>query len=133
MNRFCLLLAFLLAFSASAGAEVEWQVSQHLKLPSAPIDVATSADGQRVFVLLKAGEVRIYDAGGQQQEALMIGGNADKIAVSPDGEQLVLSDSKTQQVSLVALDYVKPIDLSGSPFKGPADAKVVVAVYSDFQ
>ena len=133
MNRLCLLLAFVLALTSPAMAEVEWQVSQNLKLPSAPIDIATSADGQRVFVLLKAGEVRIYDAGGQQQEVLKIGGSADKIAVSPDGEQLVLSDSKSPQVSLVALDYVKKIDISGSPFKGPADAKVVVAVYSDFQ
>ena len=133
MIRYILVLLSVLLISSIASAEVEWQVSQDLKLPMAPVDIATSADGQKVFVLLSGGEVRIYDANGQLLEEVRLETAADKIAVSPDGEQLVLSDSKTKQVKMVSLDYIKPIDISGSPFKGPADAKVVVAVYSDFQ
>ena len=133
MIRYILVLISVLLVGSVASAEVEWQVSQDLKLPAAPVDIATSADGQKVFVLLKGGEVRIYDANGQLQEEVRLEVTADKIAVSPDGERLVLSDSETKQIRMVSLDYIKPIDITGSPFKGPADAKVVVAVYSDFQ
>jgi DNA-binding beta-propeller fold protein YncE len=131
--RILLIAVLALALCAPVYAEVEWQVSQNLKLPSAPVDIATSADGQKVFVLLQGGELRIFNANGQQQEAVNLEISADKIAVSPDGGRLVLSDSKSKQVRLVSLDYIKPIDISGSPVKGPDDATVVVAVYSDFQ
>jgi sugar lactone lactonase YvrE len=130
INFFVLVLLFL---ASTAVAEVEWQINRNFKLPAAPVDITTSSDGQKIFVLLKGGEVHIYDTNGQQLERLRFGTEADKIIVTPDGERLLLSDSKTKQVKLVSLDYIKSIDISGSPFKGPKDAKVVVAVYSDFQ
>ncbi len=133
MVRMLPIFLLILSFSAAALAEVEWQVVQSLQLPSSPVDVTTSGDGQRVFVLLENGEVRVYDAGGTLQESVRLGLGADRIAVTPDGERLLLSDAKGRQVRMVALDFIKPIDISGSPFKGPDDAKVVVAVYSDFQ
>jgi len=33
----------------------------------------------------------------------------------------------------VAIDFIVNFNIAGSPFLGPADAKVVVAVFSDFQ
>ncbi len=131
MLRVLLLLVFLLPLATPVPAEVEWQLNQNFKLPTAPVDMTTSADGQRIFALLPGGEVRIYDAAGRQQEVLKLGRSADRIRVSPDGGRLILT--KGQEVSLVSLDYIKPIDISGSPVKGPEDAGVVVAVYSDFQ
>ena len=133
MSRISIFLLLFVLSASLATAEVEWQIDRNIKLPSAPIDVTTSADGQRIFVLLKGGEVQVFDASGKKQETINFGSNADRIVVSPDGERLLLSDSKGKQVNLVSLDFVKPIDIAGSPFKGPTDAKVVVAVYSDFQ
>ena len=133
MHRISILLLFLAFLASSVSAEVEWEIYRNFKLPSAPVDITTSADGQRIFVLLKEGDVQIYDANGRLQESLNLGSDADKIVVSPDGERLLLSDSKGMQVRIVSLDYVKPINITGSPFKGPDDARVVVAVYSDFQ
>lgn len=131
MIRIIFLIVMVLSLGSPVSAEVEWQVNQNFKLPSAPVDMATSADGQKIFVLLKGGEIRIYDANGRQQEMLKLDRSADQISVSPDGERLILS--KGQEVSFVSLDYIKPIDISGSPARGADDAKVVVAVYSDFQ
>lgn len=133
MVRFTVLVFSLVFLATSAVAEVEWQIDRKFKLPSPPVDITTSADGQRIFVLLKEGDVRIYDNNGQVLETLKTGSDADRLVVSPDGERLLLSDSKGKQVSLISLDYIKQIDISGSPFKGKKDAKVVVAVYSDFQ
>lgn len=133
MKRILFSVLIFLFLTSAAVAEVEWQINRNFKLPSAPIDITTSSDGLKIFVLLEGGEVRIYDPNGQQLERLRFGTEADKIVATPDGERLLLSDSKTRQVKLVSLDYIKEIDISGSPFAGPKDAKVVVAVYSDFQ
>ena len=133
MQRILILVLSLLFLATSVVADVEWQINGNIQLPSTPVDITTSADGQKIFVLLAKGEVQIYDANGRQQETLKFDRAADKIVVSPDGEKLLLSDSKGKQVQLVSLSYVKPVDIAGSPFKGPDDAKVVVAVYSDFQ
>ena len=133
MQRILILVLSLLFLATSVVADVEWQLNRNIQLPSTPVDITTSADGQKIFVLLKKGEVQIYDTNGQRQETLKFDTAADKIIVSPDGEKLLLSDSKGKQVQLVSLSYVKPIDIAGSPFTGPNDAKVVVAVYSDFQ
>lgn len=133
MQRILIPVLSLLFLATSVVADVEWQVNGNIKLPSSPVDMTTSADGQRIFILLAKGEVQIYDANGRQQETLKLDTAADKIMVSPDGEKLFLSDSKGKQVKLVSLAFVKPIEIAGSPFKGPKDAKVVVAVYSDFQ
>ena len=133
MQRILILVLSLLFLATSVVADVEWQLNRNIQLPSSPVDITTSADGQKIFVLLAKGEVQIYDTNGQRQETLKFDAAADKIVVSPDGEKLLLSDSKGKQVQLVTLSYVKPIDIAGSPFKGPKDAKVVVAVYSDFQ
>jgi hypothetical protein len=34
---------------------------------------------------------------------------------------------------ILVLDFIQNIDVSDSPFKGPADAAVTIAVFSDFQ
>ncbi|PLX98297.1 MAG: hypothetical protein C0623_13315 [Desulfuromonas sp.] len=131
MLRMCVLTLLFLLPAAIVPAEVEWQVNGNLKLDSDPIDMTTSADGQRVFVLQENGKIQVLDAWGRPQESLDLDFAAEKIAVSPDGERLILNKGK--EVQLVSLEFIKKIDISGSPFKGPDDAKVVVAVYSDFQ
>lgn len=133
MRRYVTLFFMLLLWPVVVSAEVEWQVEHDLKLPSAPLDIASGADGMKTFVLLENGRVRIYGADGSLQETLALEGKADRLAVTSDGGRLLLSDSKTGQVRVVSLEYVKSIDISGSPVKGPSDANVVVAVYSDFQ
>lgn len=133
ITRYLLAAAMLLLISTNGYAEVEWQISRNLQLPAAPVDVTTSADGQKIFVLLDKGEVRIYDADGRQYDSIRLGPDADRIAVSPDGQLLLVSDSRGKQIKMVSLDFIKSIDIAGSPFRGPEEAKVVVAVYSDFQ
>jgi len=131
MIRILVLLFLLLLPTSAVLADVELQVNGKFKLDSAPVDITSSADGQRIFALLEGGKLQVFDARGRLQETLDLGLAADKIQVSPEGDRLILSKGK--EVQLVSLDYIKLIDLAGSPFKGPADAKVVVAVYSDFQ
>jgi hypothetical protein len=55
------------------------------------------------------------------------------IGTSPNGDSLLLADSKAKTLEVVGISFVVDIDISGLPFKGPADAPVVIAVFSDYQ
>ncbi len=114
-------------------ASVEWEVTKTLKLENAPLDVAVSADGKRTFVLSEKGILLIYSPGGLLLDTLTVGSTVDGIEVSPGGDQLFLSSAKDKTVQIVSLDYISSINIAGSPYKGAADAPVVVAVFSDFQ
>ena len=55
------------------------------------------------------------------------------IAVSTKGDQLYLINSQRKTLKTVAVDFIVDFNITGSPFLGPADAPIVVAVFSDFQ
>ena len=124
--------ALLLTAGATTGtAEVEQRLSRSIRLPDAAIDVAATADGKRTFVLLANGTVQLYDAGGRSQGQLTVPAKARAISPSPDGSLLYVAVGNELQV--VAVDMVHQLDVTGSPFRGPADAPVTVAVFDDFQ
>ena len=138
MNR--LVASFLLACTialvglvGNGNAEMEFDVLQTIPLAKKAVDIATSGDGKHLFILLEGGVVDIYDQGGQRQDTLQVGASVDKIAASPDGSILYLTDSAANAVKIAEVSYLATIDTVGSPYKGKADAPVVIAVYSDFQ
>lgn len=118
---------------SGGSATVEGEVLATLPLDSAPLDVAVSADGRWTFVLVQGGEVRVYGADGEFQGTLRVKDGARGLAASPTGDRLFVSGRDPDRMDVVSVDFVHPIDVAGSPFKGPADAPVVVAVYNDFQ
>jgi hypothetical protein len=123
--------------SGLASENVEWNVYKTLQLEATPIDVAVSPDGRRFFVLTDRGEVVIYSASGPSagkiEAKIDVGKHADQLKLGPKGESLVLSSSKNKTVQIVTFDFIKEINVSGAPFKGPEDAAVVIAVFDDFQ
>jgi DNA-binding beta-propeller fold protein YncE len=116
-----------------AAATVEWSRQGVLQTDGVPVDLAVSADGKFTFVLTDAGRVLIYSAQGQEEGSLDVGKNIIGIASSPTGEQLFLLDGDGKAVQIVEVEFVQKIDAAGAPFKGPAEAPVVIALFSDFQ
>lgn len=133
LKAFFLAAVILLFLSSAASASVEWQVQKELNIGETPIDLAISSDGKRTFVLTKKGDIQIYSANGSLIEKISVGRSFDGIDVSPKGDKLYLSSGKDKSVQIVSLDFIMEINSVGSPYKGPADARVVVAVFSDFQ
>ncbi len=132
--KICILAATLIfCFSASAMAEVEIVDSKNLELDGKPIDIATSADGSYTFVLAKGGKIFIIDRSGTIKDTLIVDPSVENIDTSPKGDFLLLSTSKEKVLQIVKISFVVDIDVSGLPFKGPANAPVVVAVFSDYQ
>jgi hypothetical protein len=129
------LAAFLtmVVFAAESFARVEWDVQQKLKMDTPPVDVAVSTDGKWIFVLNDSGNILIYSLNGKLEDKISVGSHVDQIRVGPQDNLLLLSSRRNKTVELLAIDFIHKINISGSPFKGPEDAPVVIAVFSDFQ
>ena len=117
----------------SAAATVEWSRQGVLRTDGAPVDITVSADGKFTFVLTDTGRVAIYSAQGKEEGTLDVGKNITGIACSPAGDMLFLLDRDGKAVQRMGVDFVQQINTAGAPFKGPADAPVVIALFSDFQ
>ena len=131
----CLILIILLiwAIPPHVSAEVEWHIENTLKTGAAPADMVVSSDGQTVFVLTDDGNVLIYDPDGQLKDTIKIGPHVDQIRIDPQGERLFVSSRRNKTVEVIELSFIHDINTTGSPSKGPQDAPVVIAVFSDFQ
>ena len=132
-----LLLAMVIvlgAFTNSfASDSVELNLYKTLQLDKTPIDMAVSPDGSRIFVLSEKGEVVIYSAAGKIEAKIDVGQHVDQLKLGPRGDTLILKSGKNKTVEIVTIDFIQKINVSGSPFKVPEDAAVVVAVFDDFE
>lgn len=116
-----------------ADTSVEWDVEKKFQLKSEPIDVAVSPDGRRIFVLDDQGQILIYSPAGSFLDKIDVGEQFDHVKVSPGGEQLILNSRKKKSVQIIRLDFIQDINVSGSHFKGPENAPVVIAIFDDFE
>ena len=120
-------------FVSTASAELEWTFRKQVPLTSAPLDNAVSADGQ-LFFMLSAGEIAVYSLTQNKTiNTIPIDGDYDRISVSPKGNSLIVTSSAGKSMKIIDLEFIFQIDKSGLPLKGPADAPVTIAVFSDYQ
>lgn len=136
LKRFSFLLLtplIVLTLSTHCGAVVEWDILSTFKVAKAPVDVAVSRDGRLVYILTDGGTIHIYSTEGTLKDKISMGKSVDRIIIGPREDLLFVSSSQDKTVQLVMVGFVQHIDVTGSPFKGPAGAKVVISVFSDFQ
>ena len=125
--------ALVLISAAAALGDVQWSIINNLKLDSVPRDVAVTFDGQTIYILTEKGDILIYRSDGLFKDKIAIGPHADSLKIDQNGEQLYVISRKNKTIDTVQLDFIQEINTEGSPFKGPKDAGVVIAVFSDFQ
>ena len=117
----------------SASAEVDWQVQQTINLEKKPIDVALSARGSYLFILTDDGVVHVYDKTGNFKGLIEAGKNVDGITCGPNENLLILKNKKKREIRTIIVEYIQNIDIEGSPYRGNADASVVIVVFTDYQ
>ena len=129
--RFILLLVIFTPFTAQS--EVDWNISNAIQLDETPIDVAQAQGGELTYILTDQAKVYIYSAAGKLVGTIPVDPSVTDIAISAKGEQLYLINGKRKTMKTYDISFIVDFNVEGSPFLGPADAKVVVAVFSDFQ
>ena len=125
------------AFAASStpqnNASLEWKIIKQWKLPESPVDIVNSYDGKHVFILTKESKVLVYDDQGQLEGGVAVGKGVNAIDISPRAEKLYLIDGEKNTITTLSIDFIRDINISGSPFKGPEDAPVTVVLFTDFE
>jgi protein-disulfide isomerase len=135
----CLPMLFATLFlTTPCQAGVDWEISNTLKTPTAPLDVAASLDGKWTFVLAEGGKLLIYSDKGALEDTIAVDPAMDHIASSglqaanlPD--RVYLASSKSKTVQTVTLDFSVQINIQGAPFLGQENAPVVIVAFSDFE
>ena len=135
------LLAFLLTIqfgtfmpsSAGAAGGVDWEVQASWKLDVKPLDLVQSLDNQKVFILGDDNNVYMYSAQGEKLATIPVDKGVSAIDIAPRGEMLYLINGQENSYTSLAISFITPIDITGSPFLGDDNAPVVLAVFSDFQ
>jgi DNA-binding beta-propeller fold protein YncE len=134
--------ALILCFSAeltcadlgvNPPAKVDWQVQGEWKLPSTPLAVVYSLDQKHVFVLTDKHQVLVYDATGKIEGTIPVSKGVKAIDIAPRGESLYLIDSEKNTFTSVAIDFIIPINITGSPFQGKENAPITIVEFSDFE
>jgi hypothetical protein len=114
-------------------ADLEWRIIKDLDLKTTPVDVAPSADGQLIFILTP-GEILVYSIqAGKIIDKIPVDKDFDRITSSPRANILSITSSTKKVLQAILLEVIQRIDVTGLPFKGPADAPVTVAVFTDYQ
>ena len=130
-----MLLLLLLAVPAlSLGqSNVESSTIRELDLRVKPLDVASSMDGLMLYVLTP-GEIQVYSlVEGKVTSRIPVDKDFDRLTASPRENTIILTSSTKSSLKVLQLDFIQNIDVSGHPFKGPQEAPVTVAVFSDYQ
>ena len=127
------LLVTVLTTASWVFATVEINLQRTLTTDGVPVDVVVTQDGNLTFVLTDNGKILIYDRIGNLTDTVEIGTHIDQIDIGPQGERLFAASRQNKSVEIITLDFIRQINILGSPLKGSLEAPVVIAVFSDFQ
>ncbi|MCP4576148.1 MAG: hypothetical protein GY846_07690 [Deltaproteobacteria bacterium] len=135
----CLGLIFLfmgfMLFSAVSTlfAGVKMDLQHKLTMDNPPLDVVATPNGKFIFVLTDTGDISVFDRKGVLQNKIHVGDEVDQIKMDPQGNRLFVTSRSKKAIQVIDLDFFVEIHTADSPSKGPQNAPVVLAVFSDFQ
>ncbi len=130
---FLTILFSVMAFQTVCLAEVDWSVLKTLNLEEPPLDVAFSGNRNHIYVLNNKGQILIFNPAGNLLDKIEIGPDIDRMKLIQGSDVLFLTSRKNKTIQIVQLDFVQKINIAGSPYMGPDNAPVVIAVFSEFQ
>ena len=135
-----LLFTIILCTTASAASSdtnnqtsLEWQVQKQWQLLESPVDVVHSLDGKYVFILTRKHLVYIYTSDGKLEGSIPVDKGVTAIDIAPRAEALYLIDQEKNSFSSLSIDFIRDINTAGSPFLGPENAPVTIALFTDFE
>jgi hypothetical protein len=134
----CVVLVFFftagwVAIPQHTQAALEWRTIKNVDLKTEPLDISPSTDGQWLFILTP-GEILVYSVSEEKiTDRIPVDKDFDRITASHGANTLTITSSTKKTLQIIQLEYIQEIDITGHPFKGPEDAPVTVAVFTDYQ
>lgn len=128
-----LLACMCLICPLSASAETSFHVQKTLNMEKEPLDIAISERSFTLYVLTTDGIVYVYDSTGFLKGQIEVGKHIDGIAPGPSEEIIFIKSKKEKTIQRIIIDFIYDINIEGSPYKGNADAPVVITVFTDYQ
>ena len=133
LGNIIVVITMCLGLTLPALAKTDWQVRQKWQLDRDPIDMLVSSNNKWIYILTEDGQIMIYAARGGLKDSIQVGPHVDQIKAGPRDDILFLLSRESKSVQVISIDFTEDITTRGSPTKGPLDAPVTVAVFSDFQ
>lgn len=123
--------SFLLSTAVvQAAFEVDSIVKTEVGAPI--LDVTAKPAEDLVFVLTE-GMVLIYSADDQAiLDRIPVDKTFNRIAYQDD-DRLILTAGQSSRMKIIGYSRIYDIDITGRAVKGPADAKVTLVVFDDYQ
>ena len=132
MFRKISLLAWLaLITGGTAFADIDVRFVRSLTTEDAVRQIVTSADGQRIYLLLDDSRIQVLDSHGALQGIVEPGG--DVSAISDLGSEQLILQTGDKQLQILNLQSGTQIPVGHSPVKGPEDAPVSIVIFDDFE
>ncbi len=130
---FLIILVGLVSSSQIVYADIDWSIIKQIDLNAQPLDIAASADGRLIFVLAE-GEILVYSISENKvTNRIPIDKDFDRVTLSDKRNALIISSSSSKRLKMIRVDRIYKIDISGHPFKGPADAPLTIVSFNDYQ
>ena len=123
----------LFATVSTPFAGVNMDLQHKLTMDNPPLDVVATPDGKYIFVLTNKGNISVFDQNGVLQNKIHVRDQVDQIKMDPQGNRLFITSRSEKTIQIISLDFFVEINTADAPFKGPRNAPVVLAVFSDFQ
>jgi hypothetical protein len=114
-------------------ADMEWTVVKQRNLDVAPLDIASSSDGEWAY-FLTPGEIEVYSVlEDKVVNRIPIDKTFDRISYVAQSNSLIVSSSAKKALTFIQLEFAQKFALDGLAVKGPENAPVTIAVFSDYQ
>lgn len=126
-----LALALVLAATV-AHAKVSFESELTVDMETPVLDMTTDPDHNLIFLLTSKAVLFYSPKEKSVVDRIGLSEPFDRIALL-DGSRLVLSSSDPSRVSVLRYNRIYTIDTTNRAFKGPADAKVTIVVFDDYQ
>ena len=114
-------------------AGVELSVLEELHLEAPALDVTVSPDGKWLFILT-SGEIIVYTMPEHRVvKRMKIDGDFDQITHSDGDNMLILTSRAKNTLKMIRWSVRHHFTVDGLAFRGPEEAPVTIAVFSDYQ
>lgn len=133
MRPWLILILLLLTAAPAAQAAVDAKIIRTLNLTAKPLDLAIPGNGRYIYVLTADAKLQVFMGNGQLRDTIPVEPGVDHIQPGPREDLIYLVDSVNNRIQVLYLDFIQEIPVAGSPTKGPAEAPVTVAVFTDFE